>query len=55
METIEVTEKDACEVLADQLDRQPTQKEVSDFIDYLKIDIPQWLIDNAKSFVRGNH
>jgi len=52
---IEVTEKAASEVLADQLDKQPTPEQVSAFINYLQIDVAQWLIDNAKSFVRGNY
>lgn len=32
--------------------RKPTEKELQEFIEYLELDIPQWLIDNAKSFIR---
>lgn len=47
-----ITEREIKEVLADYLERKPTRKELSDFKAYLNTDLPQWLRDNAKSFVR---
>lgn len=32
--------------------RKPTEKEIQEFIEYLEVDIGQWLTDNAKSFIR---
>lgn len=36
--------------LEEQLERTPTHEEIEKFHDYLTIDVPQWLRDNAKSF-----
>jgi len=32
------------------LKRKPTERELADFTDYLSIDLPQWLIDDFKSW-----
>jgi len=49
---VEVTVEKAKDVLAAYLDAEPTQKELELFIDYLEVDVPQWLVDNAKHWVR---
>lgn len=46
-----ITQREIAEALADMLGRRPTAKELSKFKKYLALDIPQWLKDNAKSFV----
>jgi len=48
----EVTLDDMKDVLTSYLDREPTEKELELFKDYLEVDIPQWLIDNAKHWVK---
>jgi len=40
------------EALKNRLDREPTKDELQHFVNYVEVDIEQWLIDNAKSFVR---
>jgi len=47
-----ITEREIKEALEDALERKSTRKELTDFKAYLKTDLPQWLKDNAKSFVR---
>jgi len=47
-----ITEREIKEALQDVLDRKPTRRELSDFKVFLDTDLPQWLRDNAKSFVR---
>ena len=47
---ISVTKQDIAEVLADYTDEAITDALLSKFVDYLKIDVTQWLRDNAKSF-----
>jgi len=47
-----ITEREIRESLENVLERKPTRKELSDFKAYLNTDLPQWLRDNAKSFVR---
>ncbi|NVL93343.1 MAG: hypothetical protein HWN71_09965 [Desulfobacterales bacterium] len=47
-----IKREDVAEYLETQLDREPTFKEVEDFLDYLEVDVPQWLRDNAKTFLR---
>ena len=49
---ISVSVEQAKDVLASYLDREPTQKELELFTDYLQVDVPQWLVDNAKHWVR---
>jgi len=36
-----------------ELRRKATEKELKAFIVHVKIDIPQWLTDNAKSFLKA--
>lgn len=47
---IQIPEEDVKEVLAYAIGHKPTRKELSDFKDYMDIDVPQWLRDNAKAF-----
>ena len=49
-----ITEREIKEALQDVLGdlHKITRKELSDFKAYLNTDLPQWLRDNAKSFVR---
>ena len=49
---VAVTIEQIKDVLASYLDAEPTQKELELFIDYLEVDVPQWLVDNAKHWVR---
>lgn len=49
---VAVTVEKAKDVLTSYLDREPTQKELELFIDYLEVDVPQWLVDNAKHWVQ---
>jgi DNA-directed RNA polymerase specialized sigma subunit len=44
--------KDIKEELKFHLERKPTREEIKDFIGFLEVDIPQWLADNAKNWVR---
>ena len=37
--------------LKDRLDREPTEDELQHFINYVEVDIDQWLRDNAKAFM----
>jgi len=47
-----ITKREIKETLEDALGRKATRRELSDFKAYLNTDLPQWLRDNAKSFVR---
>jgi len=38
------------DALKDRMDKQPTQEELADFIDYVANDIREWLRDNARAF-----
>lgn len=49
---MEIEMTDIEETLQNYLERKPTAEELKRFIGYLEVDVPQWLIDNAKSFVR---
>lgn len=50
---ITITTRDIMEVLPDHLDQEVTDEVLERFVNYLQIDVPQWLIDNAKSFSRS--
>lgn len=49
---IQIPDADLKDHLENVLDRKPTRKELQHFKNYLLIDVPQWLIDNAKAFIR---
>lgn len=50
---VNVPESDLRELLREYLDiKTVPRKLLSEFKDYLDIDVPQWLRDNAKSFNR---
>lgn len=49
---VSVSAEQAKDVLAAYLDRMPTLEELELFIDYLEVDVPQWLVDNAKHWIR---
>jgi DNA-directed RNA polymerase specialized sigma subunit len=44
--------KDIKDELEFHLERKPTKEEIKAFIGFLEVDIPQWLTDNAKNWVR---
>ena len=50
--SLAVTLDDMKDVLTSYLDREPTEKELELFKDYLEADVPQWLVDNAKHWVK---
>ena len=41
------------DALKDQLDREPTDNALKHFINYVEVDITQWLRDNAKAFAEA--
>lgn len=45
-----ITEREIKEAFEGVFERKPNRQELSDFKEYLALDIPQWLKDNAKSF-----
>ena len=47
-----ISNADVKEALTGRLGRTPTKEELERFVDYLEVDISQWLDDNAKCFVR---
>lgn len=49
---IEIEDKEIREELAYRMGREPTEAELTEFKDYLQRDVQQWLVDNAKSFIR---
>jgi len=49
---VQIPESEVKELLTDVLGKKPTRKLLSEFKDYLDIDVPQWLRDNAKAFMR---
>jgi len=51
-EDIVVTVEEMEEELGYRLERKPTTEELERFIEYLRVDVPQWLVDKAKCFVR---
>jgi len=50
---IEVTTRDIMEMLPDYLEEEVTDEVLKAFVNYLQVDVAQWLIDNAKSFARA--
>jgi len=42
--------EDIIEALRAELDREPTDREITGFINHLEVDIPQWLKDSARSY-----
>lgn len=51
-EVILITKDKVAEFLEEKLERPPTFKEVSDFMNYLEIDIYEWLRDNFKAWIQ---
>jgi len=51
-EGLYVSEEEIREELEYGLDREPSEEELADFKEFLSADVPQWLIDNRKSYVR---
>lgn len=50
---ITVTESDLKDYLENSLGRKPTAEQLSEFKSYLRVDVPQWLRDNAKAFMQN--
>ena len=42
------------EALKWELEREPTLKEYEDFLNYLEVDVPEWLKQNARCFVKAS-
>jgi hypothetical protein len=40
------------DVLTSYLEEEPTRRQLELFLDYLLVDIPQWLVDNAKHWIK---
>jgi len=49
---LHIEEEDIIERLKTGLERELSEEELAKFKGYLAIDVPQWLADNTKSFVR---
>jgi hypothetical protein len=50
MATIEIYNDTLKLALINCLERSPTEQEMQDFAEYLKVDIWDWIKENAKSF-----
>lgn len=51
---VNISEADLRELLRDGFDiKTVPRKLLSEFKDYLDVDVPQWLRDNQKAFVRA--
>ena len=51
---LHIEEEDIRERLKTGLEREPSEEELAKFKGYLAIDVPQWLSDNLKSFMRDS-
>jgi len=49
---IPVSRQKLYDCLASYLDREATEEEMEEFTSFVEVDVGQWLVDNAKSFVR---
>ena len=52
MEKIVISKNEFRDVLERYLEHPPTEREVTDFMEYCRTDVPEWLRDNAKCWVR---
>ncbi len=49
---IKVSRAELREFLTMKLERTPTEQEVIEFENFVVIDVPDWLTDNYKSWIR---
>jgi len=47
-----ITGADIKEALFNELERLPTEEEMTAFKEYLGLDVGEWLKENARSFIR---
>jgi len=49
---LHISEEDIREELEYGLEREPSEEELSEFKEFLLTDVPQWLVDNRKIYIR---
>lgn len=52
MNALVISVEDIKDVLIPRLDREPTKRELELFKDYLENNLPHWLVDNAKHWIK---
>lgn len=54
-EVLLITKDDIAEFLEKELERKPTYGEVTDFMQFIEIDIYEWFRDNFRSWRRAEN